>query len=41
MMHDQCGWMTGSMGGGMWIWMGVGILIIVLLAVLIAKNSKK
>jgi hypothetical protein len=38
MMHDMNGWM---MGGGMWLWTILGILVVVLLAVLIVKVSTK
>ena len=33
------GWMNG--GGAMWLWMPIGVLIVVLLVVLIIKVSKK
>jgi hypothetical protein len=42
MNHD--GWMGGMggwMGGGMWLWTVIGVLVIVLLVVLINKVSKK
>ena len=29
MNHD--GWMGGGMGGGMWIWTVIGVLVVVLL----------
>ncbi len=29
------------MGGGMWIWTVIGVVVVVLLVVLIAKLSKK
>ena len=29
------------MGGGMWIWTVIGVLVVVLLVVLISKVSKK
>jgi len=29
------------MGGGMWIWMVIGVLVVVLLVVVINKLSKK
>lgn len=35
MNHD--GWL----GGGMWIWTVIGVLVVVLLVVLINKASKK
>lgn len=40
MMHTD-GWMSGSMGGGMWVWSLVGILLVVVLAIVINKISKK
>jgi hypothetical protein len=33
--------MNGWMGGGMWIWTVLGIVIVVLLAFVIGKLSKK
>jgi uncharacterized membrane protein len=40
MMNHTEGWMTGMMGGGMWVWTVIGVLV-VLLATLIIKLSKK
>jgi len=40
MMNNTNGWM-GGMGGGMWVWTVVGILVVVLLVVAIRKLSKK
>jgi uncharacterized membrane protein len=37
MMNDGYGWM----GGGMWIWTTIGVLVVVLLAVAIGKMSRK
>jgi uncharacterized membrane protein len=37
MMNHTNGWM----GGGMWIWTVIGVLVVVLLVVLINKVSKK
>ena len=37
MMNHTGGWM----GGGMWIWMVIGVLVVVLLVVVINKLSKK
>lgn len=37
MMNYTDGWM----GGGMWVWTAVGILVVVLLAVVINKLTKK
>ena len=31
----------GRMGGGMWIWTVIGVLVVVLLVVAINKQSKK
>jgi uncharacterized membrane protein len=31
----------GYMGGGMWLWTVIGVLVVVLLVVLIIKLSKK
>jgi uncharacterized membrane protein len=36
-MHYSNGWM----GGGMWIWLVIGVLVVVLLVVLINKAAKK
>ena len=33
--------MNGWMGGGMWLWTVIGVLVVVLLVVLINKVSKK
>jgi hypothetical protein len=35
------GWASGGMGGGMWLWTVIGVLVVVLLAVVIIKLSKK
>lgn len=40
MMNHSDGWMHGW-GGGMWLWTGLGVLIIVLLVVLIGRKGKK
>ncbi len=37
MMNNTDGWM----GGGMWIWTVIGVLVIVLLVVVIINQSKK
>ena len=37
MMNNGYGWM----GGGMWLWTLIGVLVVVLLAVLINKVSRK
>jgi hypothetical protein len=36
-MNHSGGWM----GGGMWIWTLIGVLVVVLLVVVINKQSKK
>lgn len=41
MMNQTNGWMGGWAGGGMWIWTVIGVAVIVLLAVVIGKLSKK
>jgi uncharacterized membrane protein len=41
MMNHAGGWMSGGMGGGFWIWTVIGVLVVVLLVVAIAKISKK
>ena len=41
MMNHTEGWMSSMMGGGMWIWTVIGVLVVVLLAALIVKLSKK
>jgi hypothetical protein len=33
--------MSGWMGGGMWIWTVIGVLVVVLLVVVISKMSRK
>jgi uncharacterized membrane protein len=37
MMNYTDGWM----GGGMWIWTVIGVLVVVLLVIVISKLSKK
>ena len=41
MNYIQQGHMGGWMGGGMWTWTLIGIVVVVLLVVLISKLSKK
>jgi uncharacterized membrane protein len=36
-MHYTNGWM----GGGMWVWTVIGVLVVVLLVVVISKQSKQ
>ena len=38
MMNRMNGWMGG---GGMWIWIVIGVLVVVLLALMIGKMSGK
>ena len=40
MMNQAGGWMSG-MGGGIWILTVIGVLVVVLLVIAIAKMSKK
>jgi hypothetical protein len=39
-MQYANGWMNG-MGGGMWLWTVIGVLLVVLLVVAISKLSKQ
>lgn len=41
MMNHTGGWMTGWVGGGMWMWTGTGVLAIVLLIVVIVRLSDR
>jgi uncharacterized membrane protein len=41
MMNHANGWMSGWMGGGMWIWTMLGVVVVVLLVVVIGKQFKK
>ena len=40
-MNHTNGGMSGWMGGGMWIWTVLGIVVVVLLVVVISKLFKK
>ena len=40
-MPGQMPMSNGWSGGGMWIWTVIGVLVIVLLVVVISKQSKK
>ena len=40
-MNNTNGWMGDWMGGGMWLWTVIGVAVVVLLAVVISKVSKK
>jgi heme exporter protein D len=41
MMNRTGGWVGEWMGGGMWVWTAVGILVVILLAVVIGKLFQK
>ena len=41
MMNNMMNYTNGWMGGGMWIWTVIGILVVVLLVVVITKLSNK
>jgi uncharacterized membrane protein len=41
MMNYGDGWMNGWLGGGMWVWTVVGLVVLVLLVVLVIKVSSK
>lgn len=41
MMNHTDGMMDGWMGGGMWLWTVIGILLVTFLVVAINKLSKK
>ena len=40
-MNHADGWMIGWMGGGMWVWTVLGVVVAILLVVVIGKLSKK
>jgi uncharacterized membrane protein len=40
-MMNHEGWMNGWMGGGMWVWTVLGVVVVILLVVVIGKLSKK
>ena len=40
-MNQTNGRMSGWVAGGMWIWVVIGLAVVVLLAVVIGKMSKK
>jgi uncharacterized membrane protein len=40
-MNHSNGWMSGWMGGGMWVWTVLGVVVVVLLVVVIGKLAKK
>ena len=41
MINQTDGGMSGWMGGGMWVWTVIGLLVVVLLFVVITKMSNK
>jgi len=40
-MNHTDGWMSGWMGGGMWLWTAITVLVVVLLFFAITRLSKK
>jgi hypothetical protein len=40
-MNNMMNYTNGWMGGGMWIWTAIGLLVVVLLVVVITKLSNK
>jgi uncharacterized membrane protein len=40
-MNNMMNYTNGWMGGGMWIWTVIGVLVVVLLVVVIIKLSNK
>ena len=40
-MNHGDGWMGGGVGGGMWLWTVIGVVVVVLLVVAVTKLSKK
>jgi uncharacterized membrane protein len=41
MMNNMMNYTNGWMGGGMWIWTVIGVLVVVLLVIVITKLSNK
>ncbi len=41
MMDQSTGHMNGRMGGGMWLWTVIGVLVIVVLVVVITRFYRK
>lgn len=41
MMNQSGGHMNGWLGGGMWLWAVIGLLVVVLLIVVINRSYKK
>jgi uncharacterized membrane protein len=40
-MDQASGHMNGWLGGGMWLWTVISVLVVVLLVVLVNRSSKK
>jgi len=40
-MNQAHGWMNGGMGGGMWLWTAIFVLVVVALVFMISKQSRK
>ena len=40
-MNNMMSYTNGLMGGGMWLWTVVGVLLVVLLIVVIINQAKK
>ena len=40
-MDQSTGHMNGWLGGGMWLWTVIGVLVVVLLVVMITRSSRK
>lgn len=41
MMNHGDGWMNGWLGGGMWVWPVIGLVVVALLVVLVLKVSRR
>ncbi len=41
MMNHGDGWMNGWLGGGMWLWTAIGLVVMALLVVLTLKASRR
>lgn len=41
MMNNTGGWMHGWMGGGMWTWSPIGVLVAILLVVLVFRLVRR
>ena len=40
MMNQTHGWMGGWMGGGIWLWTVIGLLVVILLFFMIKRIKK-